>query len=247
LSVAFEYGLIAWNPLTAVRSPPAPPRTPRHLTLEQAQALMDHVEESDDPRAFACQLMLRLGLRRGEALGLQWDDVDFETVLLTIQRSLRRSVRGDGDRREPLMCVAPKTVSGVRALRADSDLLDELAMRAPPHGTREREIGFVVRSRGNQPIDPDQMTAWLRGAGKELGFYVTPHRLRHTAATIMLNEGVPLDTVSAILGHADVRSSQFYARVIARTKGHALQTLADSLSRPPSRRRPSASTRRRSG
>jgi site-specific recombinase XerD len=51
--------------------------------------------------------------------------------------------------------------------------------------------------------------------------------LRHTAVTIMLNEGVPLDTVSAILGHGDIRTSQHYARVIARTKG-TLQTLPDT-------------------
>ena len=57
----------------------------------------------------------------------------------------------------------------------------------------------------------------------------TPHRLRHTSATMMLNLGSPSEAVGKVLGHSDVRTTGVYARVLDATGGDALEALAEDL------------------
>ena len=62
--------------------------------------------------------------------------------------------------------------------------------------------------------------------GRSLDIKVTPHRLRHTAATLKLNEGVPIESVSKVLGHSEIRTTGIYARVLDKSADAALNALA---------------------
>lgn len=79
--------------------------------------------------------------------------------------------------------------------------------------------------RGRAPLT----SAWLRELGKSVGVKVTPHRLRHTAATMMLNHDVAITTVGSVLGHSDIRTTSIYARVLDDTRRSALETLGDVI------------------
>jgi len=129
--------------------------------------------------------------------------------------------------RTRLARVAPKTTASTRVLTSDPALLEHLRVvrRARAHG----DDAFVVCHADGTPIEPDGMTAWLRRLGREVGVVCTPHRLRHTAATLMLRQDVALPTVGAILGHTDVRTTSVYARVLDASTTEALAALGGAI------------------
>jgi site-specific recombinase XerD len=73
------------------------------------------------------------------------------------------------------------------------------------------------------------MTRWVSSVGRSIGIRVSPLRLRHSAATTMLNAGVAIETVGKVLGHGDVRTTAIYARVLDTSSDAALDDLARLL------------------
>lgn len=90
---------------------------------------------------------------------------------------------------------------------------------------------FVVSMDGRSPADPDATTAWLTNLGADFGIPVTPHRLRHTAATLMLNQAVPLEAVGKVLGHGDVKTTAVDDRVLDSSSDRAVDALAKLFER----------------
>jgi integrase len=241
LNGAVEHGLLVANPLSSLPRPRIPKPSPKFLTPEEAAAVLAKVDASGDDRALAVHLMLRLGLRRGEALGLTWRDVDLELGVITIGHQLQRVPDASDPSRTRLTRVAPKTSASVRTLTSDPELLGHL--REVRRSRAHDDEALVVCHGDGTPIEPDGMTAWLRRLGQEVGVVCTPHRLRHTAATLMLREDVALPTVGAILGHTDVRTTSVYARVLDASTTEAIAALGGAIGaierprRPPRRRR----------
>jgi len=229
LEGAVEHRLLSSNPCASIPRPKVPKPEPKYLTDEEAGKVLRAADASCDRRALAVHLMLRLGLRRGEALGLIWSDVDFERGTISVTHQLQR----EPDRAKPgrtiLVRVAPKTATSLRTLSADPTLLSLLA--AYSHGVFEpvSPEGFVVCNPHGKPFDPDAASSWLRELGKSVGVRVTPHRLRHTAATMMLNHDVAITTVGSVLGHSDIRTTSVYARVLDDTRAGALRTLGEAV------------------
>jgi integrase len=229
LEGAVEHRLLASNPLASIPRPKVPRPEPKYLTEEEAGKVLRAADASGDRRGLAVHLMLRLGLRRGEALGLIWSDVDFERGTITVSHQLQR----EPDPAEPgqtvLVRVAPKTATSIRVLSADRTLL--ALLEAWSHGLFELAPpdALVVCKPSGKPFDPDAASSWLRELGKSVGVRVTPHRLRHTAATMMLNHDVAITTVGSVLGHSDIRTTSVYARVLDDTRRSALEALGSVI------------------
>jgi integrase len=166
--------------------------------------------------------MVRLGLRRGEALGLTWADVDLDTGRIMIRLQLQKIPDPKGSGAMVLMRVRPKTDASVRMVRASGSLLERLRAERASEGTPSDTT--VVQMRG-KPVDPDVLTRWLARETAPLGIRCSPHRLRHTAATLMLNEVGSIATVSSFLGHSDLKMTSVYARVLAETTDAAAEAL----------------------
>ena len=229
LEGAVEHRLLSSNPCSSIPRPKVPKPEPKYLTEEEAGKVLRAAEATCDPRALAVHLMLRLGLRRGEALGLIWTDVDFERGTISITHQLQREPDPTTPGRTILVRVAPKTATSLRVLSADPSLLALLATYS--HGPFERAApeGFVVCNPHGKPFDPDAASSWRRELGKSVGVRVTPHRLRHTAATMMLNHDVAITTVGSVLGHSDIRTTSVYAKVLDDTRAGALRTLGEAV------------------
>jgi integrase len=229
LEGAVEHRLLSSNPCASIPRPKVPKPEPKYLTEEEAGKVLRAADASCDPRALAVHLMLRLGLRRGEALGLIWTDVDFERGTISITHQLQREPDPTTPGRTILVRVAPKTATSLRVLSADPSLLALLATYS--HGLFEPAApeGFIVCNPHGKPFDPDASSSWLRELGKSVGVRVTPHRLRHTAATMMLNHDVAITTVGSVLGHSDIRTTSVYARVLDDTRAGALRTLGEAV------------------
>jgi integrase len=142
------------------------------------------------------------GCRRGELLALEWQDIDFQTAMMTISKSLEqtksglriKSTKSGKVRRFPLPSVALGVLSQHR-------------QNQPPENPIERNRknpGLVFRSPDGGYYKPDQMSSRVAQIMANAGLRgVSLHSLRHAHASQLLSEGVPIPTVSKRLGHAN--------------------------------------------
>ena len=202
----------------------------RSLTVEQAQTLL---EAARGDRLEALYVVLvSLGLRRGEALGLQWSDLDLDVQsLMRIERALKRE-------RGKLVLGELKTASSRRTLHVPSPVLD--ALRA--HRRRQRaerlaiggawaRTGLVFTTPLGTPVDPDNFSKAFGRLCERAGLGRWHlHELRHSAASIMLAQGVPLEVVSDVLGHSGIAiTSDVYGHILVEQKRNAAHAMGQAL------------------
>jgi len=201
----------------------------RGLTVEQARALL-RAAEGDRLRALYV-LALFLGLRRGELLGLRWDDVDLDTGTLTVRRNLQR-VGGE------LRAVDPKTDKSRRTvplLGLTTDALrDHRQLQAKERamaGLAWIETGHIFTTVIGTPIEPDNLRrSWYPLREKIGAADVRFHDLRHTCVSLLLDLGVPPHIVRDIAGHSAIEVTMtIYAHAALEEKRNALRKLDDEL------------------
>ncbi len=168
------------------------------------------------------------GLRRGEAAGLTWADVDLEAGTLTISGQLQQL----GGR---LVAGPPKSDAGRRVIALDKTTITALrehrsrqqAERAAA-GPRWTETGYVFTTTAGKPVGPDRMTRLFRRLVAESGLPpVTLHGLRHGAATLALAGGADLKVVQDQLGHSTITlTADTYTSVLPETARAAAERTA---------------------
>lgn len=204
LEDAERLGLVQRN-AAAVARPPVAHRTEQQTwSADNLRAFFAHTA---DDRLYAVYVLLATtGMRRGEALGLRWADVDLElgqlavvNTLTTVNyRPILSSPKTKRSRR--VVYLDPATVDVMREHRARQQ-----TERAAAGADWYHEIDFVVRDELGRPIHPEWFT---REFGRQARLAQLPtirlHDLRHTFATLALKEGVHPKIVSERLGHATV-------------------------------------------
>lgn len=200
LKQALAWNLMARNPADAVVRPRAPHREMQALTPEQAKRFLEAAREDRLHALYA--VLVGCGLRVGEALGLTWPDVDLERGTLTVRRQLSE-VRGRLWLQEPKTARSRRTVDlpgfVVETLRqhqqrmqTEGHLLNDLLLVfVDSQGTPIRKSNLRRRSFG--PL--------LRRAGVPR---IRLHDLRHTAATLHLQQGTHSRVVQEMLGHSNI-------------------------------------------
>ncbi len=167
-------------------------------------------------------LDLATGLRRGELLGLKWTDVDLDRGVLKIQRAISRQ--------NGKVVEAPlKTKNAYRTLPLSADAISVL--RKAEMQSREQRMGIPLAHR--RPHVAGQRAAHAP-AGAETGGLprIRFHDLRHTFATMALQNGVDVKTVSSMLGHYSAGFTlDTYAHVTTDAQLKAAQTMGNILSR----------------
>lgn len=197
--------------------PPAQRRSQlaRSLTLDDARAVL--AAAAGCRNAARWSVALALGLRQSEALALQWSDVDFATGTLSVRRTLHR-VTGRG-----LVYEEPKTDRSRRTLALPAQLVSAL------HAHRTAQLGerlvagpgwddnnLVFAQANGRPIDRhSDYDAWSRLLIDAGVAHVRLHDARHTAATLLLVEGVHPRVVMELLGHSQMRTTtDIYSHVM---------------------------------
>jgi tyrosine recombinase XerD len=198
---AVREGLTGADPASSVRPPSPPRRLPRAIPLEDVERLLDAAGSADGPRGLRDRALLELlygtGARISEAVGLTVDDVEVggSTVIL----------RGKGGRERivPLGRYAAQALDGylVRA---------RPALAAGGRGTPR----LFLNARGG-PLTRQSAWAILRAAAGRAGLTgrISPHTLRHSFATHLLDGGADVRVVQELLGHASVTTTQMYTLV----------------------------------
>lgn len=231
LNQAVSDRLIPENPSRLVKRARSRRQTMRTLDQEQAQRLVAEVEGTSH-RLFYL-VAVRLGLRRGELLGLRWPDFDSRRRELSVRRAV--VVRGGEERwtlpkdgEERTIRLGPKLV---QAFQEHRKLQAEARLARDPGGAWEHPDLIFTGNAGRVIRDStlhDQFKRILRAA--ELP-EIRLHDLRHTAATLMLKNKVDVRTVAEILGHKDpAMTLRKYAHVLSDMQDDAASRMDEVLS-----------------
>ena len=196
-------GLVARDPSHEVGAPTVPQGIPKALEEAEVDALLDSVA-GDTPLAQRDRALLELlygtGARISEAVGLDLHDVDLDDQLVR--------VFGKGSK-ERVVPLGRRACDALRAYMADG----RLALRRPGRSARDGDAVFL-NARGGR-ISRQACWQIVRKAGDRvaLGDRLSPHVLRHSCATHMLDHGADLRVVQELLGHASISTTQVYTKV----------------------------------
>ena len=219
LKLAIEQRLIARNPADGCALPKAERKEMKTLTSDQLGAFFQEARDSGVYELY--YLDLATGLRRGELLGLKWADVDLDRGVLKIQRAISRQ--------NGKVVEAPlKTKNAYRTLPLSADAISVLMQQRRKTGNSE----WVFPSPTGGPMSPDSVLHMLHRVLKRAGLpKVRFHDLRHTFATLALQNGVDVKTVSGVLGHFSAGFTlDTYAHVTTSAKREAAKTMGNILS-----------------
>ena len=221
LTIAMKRGKVAINAAALVDAPPkATSKLDDALDAAGAAAVLQ-AAAGDRLEALAV-LVLAVGLRKGEALTLRWSNIDFDAGTVAV--------------------VKAKTAAGTRTIALPAFVVTALLA----HRTRQSaeqlaavvwaDRGLVFASELGTELDPRNVLRWWHGLTIRSGVGRRRfHSSRHTAATLMLNAGVPLEVVPATLGHAGLAiTADVYAKVRPELQRTAADAMEGLLGLPPS-------------
>jgi integrase len=231
LSQAVSDGLIPRN-AADVKAPRPASEEMRPLSEGEARTFLDVARTSGDRFEPLYVLAITTGLRRGELLGLRWEDVELERGPLRVGRSLvreegRHTVGETKTRRgRRQVNLTPRTVNALKAHRKRQ--LEERMQLAETY----KDHGLVFSTSVGTPVNPENLVnrsfkPLLKKAGiPEIRF----HNLRHTCATLLLSRGVHPKLVQELLGHATIAMTlDIYSHYLPSMGDQAAEAMGNAL------------------
>jgi integrase len=238
LEEALEQELIAINPARKIRVKATQAEAQRRLTATQKALTDDSMfafldAAQGDPLYPVFHVLFSLGLRRGEALGLRWQDVDFTTGEIRVIQQIRLERDSSG---KSVPATAPlKTKNSRRTMYASPDLLEVLqARRAVQDEHRDTlgdawtETGLVFTTSLGTILNPNNVNRTIARICDTAGLQrFSSHTGRHTAISHALRDGQKLEVISALAGHARPSiTADLYRTVFESEKRLAMNDLA---------------------
>lgn len=226
--------IIPYNPAEKVTLPPKSRVRPSDsLQPEQVQNMLEALEGEPLDIQTMLTLFIATGCRRGEIMGLRWEKVDFATGQLKIDRCLhylpdRGVFEGATKTNNTRYIVLPKeAVALLRKYRA-WQIERRLAM-----GDQWQDTGYVFTRADGTALNPNTANLIINKFCNKYGFpRIHPHTFRHTAASILLSNGIDVLTVSKMLGHADTSTTlDTYGHAIEEAKRKAAECISDAILR----------------
>jgi integrase len=215
LRAAVRDGLLSTNPADKADPPSAKAAASPEMhpwTVEELRAFLDQRSDAKDELLIAWSLLASTGMRRGEALGLRWADVDFDGSRLSVRRSATIVKRkGEG---EEIIIGTPKS-GKARTVDLDPGTLATLKAHKAAQGTLAlalaRDDAYVLGNLDGSVRHPERFSRKFvaaviearRALGEDVLSTIRLHDLRHTHATLLLRDGEAVKVVSERLGHAN--------------------------------------------
>lgn len=244
LKQAVLWQMVPRNVAEAVQAPRQPKREMQVWTAQEVATFLGHTEGHHLHAAF--YLMLMSGLRRGELLGLHWRDLDLTARRLSVKHNLVE-VQGSGipgkQQRgkatvssKQVVLDTPKTNSSRRTVVLSQGTVALLQTHQRQQKAERQSLGEtwtpdlpVFTSELGGFILPNYFSKVFKGLAREAGVPdIRLHDLRHTAASLMIQRGIPAKTVSDRLGHADVAFTlRTYTHLYEEQKEEAAFDLSD--------------------
>jgi integrase len=205
------------------------------LTAEEARQLL---EAARGTRLHALiVLAVRTGMRRGELLGLRWKDLDLTGGTLSIRQTLQYIPGGSG-----LVLAPTKTASSERRIALPGPCIDALTAHRDRQdhernatGAAWPETGLVFTTRHGGLLNPANVNRDFKALLKHAGLRkIRFHDLRHSCASLLLDQGVDLIVIKELLGHAHISiTADTYAHVRLRLQRDAIERMTGALDDHP--------------
>jgi integrase len=229
LRLAVEWGMVERNVALVV----SPPRVPRHevkpFTVAEARQFLAAIKGRRLEAVYS--VALSLGLRRGEALGLRWQDVDLGRGRLGVRYAVQRTSEG-------LKLVELKTAESRRTIDMPAITVRALQEHRARQGAEREKAGAAWHDQGlvfcnlsGGPLDPTAVSARFveicRSAGLPKRRF---HDLRHSFVSLLYAQGVPIKAISELVGHSNVRTTlEVYAHIFEGQQKEAMDALGRLL------------------
>ncbi len=234
LHKAVYWQVIVSNPAERVQPPKAKKPKRKYYDDDQCKILLENLEQLDEEQIkykTAIILTVFTGVRLGELMGLEWNDIDFRNGIVSINRS-SQYLADTG-----VFTKVPKTESSIREVAIPDfviSLLEEYKLWYEEQKSLYGELWIdsnrlFVQADG-KPMHPSTISKWFVKFVEQIGLPVINfHGLRHTNATLLIAQNIEVPIVSARLGHAQLTTTlNFYVHPIIshnKTAGFALENL----------------------
>lgn len=219
MKLAMEQKLVAHNPADGCALPRVEHREMKTLPAEQLAAFLNEAKKTGVYEMY--YLDLATGMRRGELLGLKWEDIDFAHGVIHIRRQVARL---NGTVQEAPL----KTKNSYRNISIGTDAVELLKQKKQIDNGKSV---YVFPSPTGGPLAPDSVLHMLHRVLERAGLpKIRFHDLRHTFATLALQNGVDIKTVSGMLGHFSAGFTlDTYAHVTTAAQREAAEAIGSIL------------------
>ena len=226
--------LIPYNPAEKATPPKVTRKEVNYFQPDELCRILDALDAEPLKWRTIVNLLIVTGCRRGEIAGLKWKNVDFKngkikiesTLLYSTDRGIYENATKTGDTR--FLKLPPETMALLKDYR---QFWLELRFK---NGDRWQGGDYVFTKDDGSVIHPDSLTAYLRNFSAkhpELP-HINPHAFRHTVASVLINAGQDIVTVSRRLGHSRTSTTlDVYSHMIAEADADASEVIADALLR----------------
>ena len=234
LQKAVYWQMIVSNPAERVQSPKTKKPKRKYYDDEQSKALISGLMELTEEQfkyKVAIILTIFTGVRLGELMGLEWDDINFREGIVSINRSSQYLAD------KGVFTKVPKTESSIRDVAIPDFVVSLLEEYKYWYDEQKYQYGelwidsnrLFVQADG-RPMHPSTISKWFEKFVAQIGLPVINfHGLRHTNATLLIAQNIDVSVVAARLGHAQITTTlNFYVHPIIshnKTAGFALENL----------------------
>lgn len=229
---AVKMGVVSDNPCTKVTLPKNEQTEKKIYTPEQVQKFLTLL--NDEPLKYCTffNLMIYSGFRRGEMLGLEWKDVDFENNIIHVRRTSQYTAE------KGIYTDTTKTRSSKRVSKLFEVIMDPLRRFRTEQTIEERrlETEWVESDRlfvkwDGRPMNPQTPYGWLKEYCEENDFpFYGVHTFRHLNASLLIGAGIDVATVSGTLGHScQTTTLSVYSHMFQEYQAKACDAVANAL------------------
>jgi integrase len=216
INLIYEYavveGFAQYNACASVKVPKGLKKTKRTSATQQEE---ETIRRTEDEWIYP-KIVLYTGMRKGEVLALQWQDIDFDQNLIHVAKSV-------GHAGNIPFIKLPKTEKGIRDIPLLQPL-KELLLKQP----NREPSNFIISIDGTKPLAEHEYQRLYNKFRQETGITSTAHQMRHSYATIAFEADVPPKAVQYILGHAQLSTTM---DIYTDFRKKALESAAETLNK----------------
>jgi len=239
MNYAIRKRLITYNPCTVVDLPKEASKqyvSNEIYSVEEVKHLLELLkQEGDEKYPFYVYFVLAvyMGARKGELMGLEWRDIDFDNDVITINRAYYYSWLD-----KEYYTDTPKTKTSLRSLKVPAHVMETLRSLQEWQTIRKEvcngswvETDRLFTYWNGEPMATTAPRDYFKRFCKCKGIrYIKPHAFRHFNASVLINSGVDVVTVQAALGHSTpITTLEIYSHAFKNAKTRAMEAIANAI------------------
>lgn len=232
LDYAIKMDMLSTNPCRKVTIPKADVKERKVYTIEETERFFELLRKAPLKYRVFLTLVIYTGMRRGEMLGLEWHDINFETGVIHIQRTSNYT------KAKGIYTDDTKTKGSNRYIKVPKDILDLLESYRKVQANEFLEIGDKYQETDRlftkwdgRPMNPQTPYGWLKEYCEENEFpFYGVHTFRHLNASLLIGAGIDVATVSGTLGHSNQTTTlSVYSHMFQEYQVKACDAVANAL------------------